>query len=51
MDGNFSYVLGPKQTETETKLSVIEASKRLAAYTAVDHHIRKEHKVSLVVIC
>ncbi|PAV18139.1 ribose-5-phosphate isomerase [Pyrrhoderma noxium] len=34
-----------KQTETETKLSVIEASKRLAAYTAVDHHIRKEHKV------
>ncbi|KAH8109476.1 ribose 5-phosphate isomerase, partial [Phellopilus nigrolimitatus] len=27
------------------KLSVIEASKRLAAWTAVDHHIREEHKV------
>jgi len=30
----------------EKKLSVIEESKRLAAWTAVDRHILPEHKVS-----
>ncbi|THG95614.1 hypothetical protein EW145_g7927 [Phellinidium pouzarii] len=29
----------------DTTLSVIEKSKRLAAWTAVDHHIRPEHKI------
>jgi len=34
-----------KPVDGEVKLSVIEASKRLAAWTAVDHHIREEHKI------
>ncbi|EJD07931.1 ribose 5-phosphate isomerase [Fomitiporia mediterranea MF3/22] len=59
--GLSSFTSGPAQTASvpeavvkapvvvksdgEAKLSVIEASKRLAAWTAVDHHIRSEHKV------
>ncbi|TFY51226.1 hypothetical protein EVG20_g11101, partial [Dentipellis fragilis] len=35
----------PAVQAVEKKLSVIEASKRLAAWTAVDKHIRPEHKV------
>ncbi|KAA1477961.1 ribose-5-phosphate isomerase [Dentipellis sp. KUC8613] len=35
----------PAVQPVEKKLSVIEASKRLAAWTAVDKHIRPEHKV------
>ena len=27
-------------------MNAIEQSKRLAAYNAVDHHVRPEHKVS-----
>jgi len=27
-------------------MDIIESSKRLAAYTAVDNHIKPEHKVS-----
>ena len=34
----------------ESKLSVIEASKRLAAFTAVDHHIREEHKAGSITL-
>lgn len=35
----------PVSTATEKPLSVIEASKRLAAWTAVDQHVKPEHRV------
>ena len=31
---------------TKKPMDIIESSKRLAAYTAVDNHIKPEHKVS-----
>lgn len=34
-----------EQEDGLVKLSTIEESKRLAAWTAVDHHIKEEHKV------
>ena len=36
-----------KDLSTAPKLSGIEAAKQLAAWTAVDHHVRKEHKVCI----
>lgn len=33
------------QTVAQAALSPIEASKRLAAYTAVDHHVKPEHTI------
>jgi hypothetical protein len=41
-------VLSPEIVkDAAKKLSIIEASKRLAAWTAVDRHILPEHKVRL----
>jgi len=40
-----SSMLPEKGLATVATLSVIEASKRLAAYTAVDQHIKPEHKI------
>lgn len=45
MNGPHPIPDGTSGKDAETKLSVIEASKRLAAWTAVDHHILEHHKV------
>jgi hypothetical protein len=31
-------------------MNIIEQSKKLAAYNAVDHHVKPEHRVSIVLI-
>lgn len=36
----------PVLPASTTALEPIEAAKRLAAYAAVDNHVKKEHKVS-----
>ena len=35
----------PTSLKAEKPLDIVEESKRLAAYTAVDQHVKPEHKV------
>lgn len=38
-------LIAARKPEVLKPLAAIESSKRLAAYTAVDHHIKSEHRV------
>lgn len=41
-------LIGVPPIAVEQSLSVIEASKRLAAYTAVDQNVKPEHRVRII---
>jgi hypothetical protein len=42
-----TLVVTGAETPAAPRVTGIEASKQLAAWTAVDHHVRKEHKVCI----